>query len=191
MGDQDTQNRPAAASKPGRKTRPKRKSFAHRQEDARKWLERLVPPEKITNERIKELAAYVDRYRPGSRYQQIADAMVKNNEQPSYARVAARYQARKEAWQRRNTTGSPVEITQGVLGRLISFIDQSWAERNHGPSWTEIGEGMGWDRAQTRDVLFRVQAAGTVTFTEHAGSLTVCRGSSARQPTHIPVGRDD
>ncbi|MBU8867822.1 hypothetical protein [Paenarthrobacter aromaticivorans] len=179
MGDQDTRTLPAAA-RSGGKIRPKRKSFARRQEDARKWLERLVPPEKITEERIKELAAYVDRYRPGSRYQQIADAMVRNNEQPSYAKVAARYQARKEAWQRRNTTGKPVELTEDVLVRLTSSIAQSWAAHNRGPSWTEVGEIMGWDRPQTRDALNRLYTEGVVSFSAESGSLALSGRPSRR-----------
>jgi hypothetical protein len=32
------------------------------------WLERLVPAERITEARVNELAAVVDRYRPGSKY---------------------------------------------------------------------------------------------------------------------------
>jgi hypothetical protein len=148
MVDQDKQKRPAGASNTDPKPRPKRKSSARRQEDARKWLERLVPPEKITNERIRELAEYTDRYRPGSRYQQIADAMVRNNEQPTYAKVSARHQARKESWERRNATIAPVEITEEVMATLTSIIKKSWADLNRGPTWAEVREVMGWDRAQ-------------------------------------------
>ncbi|MGP0224030.1 hypothetical protein [Paenarthrobacter sp. NCHU4564] len=125
MVDQDKQKRPVEASNTDRKPRPKRKSFARRQEDARKWLERLVPPEKITDERIRELAAYTDRYRPGSRYQK-----------------------------------SPTP----------------WSEiANSPPTWAEVREVMGWDRVQTREVLFRLQASNSIIFTEDAGSLTLCR----------------
>jgi len=40
------------------------------------------PPERITDERVNELAAVVDRYRPGSKFLAIADAMIRNNETP-------------------------------------------------------------------------------------------------------------
>lgn len=59
-----------------------RRSFAARRAEAKLWLEELVPPAKITDERVAELAAYVDRYAPGSKYRRIADAMIRNNETP-------------------------------------------------------------------------------------------------------------
>jgi hypothetical protein len=43
-----------------------RRSFAARKTDAKRWLEELVQPEKVTDERVAVLAAFVDRYAPGS-----------------------------------------------------------------------------------------------------------------------------
>ncbi|MFJ4027593.1 hypothetical protein ACIPWF_10390 [Paenarthrobacter sp. NPDC089989] len=80
----------ARTTKPKSKGTWKRKSLARRQRDARAWLERLVPPERITDARVDQLAEHVDRYRPGSKFQIIADAMIKNNEVPTIKKVAAR-----------------------------------------------------------------------------------------------------
>jgi hypothetical protein len=166
-GEQITQS-----SAPNAKKRWKRKSLAQRQADARKWLERLVPAERITAARVNELAGVVDRYRAGTRYQLIADAMVKNNEVPTYEKVAARHQSRKDAQQRRNQLSSPVDLTDPILQTLMAVIGQSWKDRGHGPSWAEVGTSMGWDRGQTRDALFRLRTDGAVTFTDESGSLT-------------------
>ena len=185
MGEDDKRTMPVAA-KPGRRTKPKRKSFMRRQELARQWLERLVPPERITDERVNELAAVVDRYRPGSKFLTIADAMIRNNETPTMKKVAARYESRKNAYLRRNVPTAPVELTPGMVDQLTTMIRASWDRRGHGPAWSEIGAVMGWDRAQTRHALTSLRTGGAISFTDEAGSLTLTgkaphRSSTARK----------
>ncbi|WP_217376193.1 hypothetical protein [Paenarthrobacter ureafaciens] len=98
----------------------KRKSFTRRQHEARAWLERLVPPERITDARVNQLADFVDRYRPGTKFQIIADAMVKNNEVPTMKNVAARYESRKNAYLRRNAPTSPIDLTPALVEHLTT-----------------------------------------------------------------------
>lgn len=181
MGELETKTLPEAAT-PGRKRRPKRRSLARRQDDARKWLERLVPSERITEARVHDLAEYVDRYRPGSRYQAIADAMVKNNEIPTFKKVAARYESRKNAYLRRNAQTSPVDLTPAVVEHLTILIRASWERRGHGPAWSEIRTVMGWDRGQTRHALTQLRAEGVISFTIDSGSLTL-NGKAAHHST--------
>ncbi len=154
-----------------RKKHGPRRSFAARKTDARRWLEELVPPEKVTDERVAELAAFVDRYAPGSRYRRIADAMIRNNETPTYEKVTARYLSRKNAWLRRNGEIEPVDLTPAVVERLAGIIDTSWKDRGQGPSWTEVRTAMGWDHRQTHEALHRLRPAGTIGFTTETGSL--------------------
>lgn len=131
---------------------------------------------------MKELAAVVDRYRPGSKYQLIADAMVRNNELPTFEKVAARHQSRKEARLRRNATSAPVDLTDSVVDTLKAMIGQSWEDRGRGPFWGEVAAGMGWDRCQTRDVLFRLRREGAVVFTDQRGSLTTAAHDAPGRP---------
>jgi hypothetical protein len=145
-------------------------------------LERLVPAERITEARVDELAAVVDRYRPGSKYQLIADAMVRNNEVPTFEKVAARHQSRKEARLRRNAASAPVDLTDPVVDTLLAVIGQSWKDRGRGPFWGEVAGRMGWDQGQTRDVLFRLRTDGAVVFTEEAGSLMAAADRDACVP---------
>ena len=170
-------------TKPKAKKTWKRKSFARRQEDARAWLERLVPPERITDARVNELADFVDRYRPGSKYQLIADAMVKNNEVPTMKKVAARYESRKNAYLRRNTQTAPVDLTPATVDQLTTMIRASWDRRGHGPTWSEIRAVMGWDRAQTRHALTTLRTEGAISFTNAAGSLTLTRKAAHSNAT--------
>ncbi|MHC8609757.1 hypothetical protein ACW4FP_19125 (plasmid) [Paenarthrobacter ureafaciens] len=151
----------------------KRKSFTRRQHEARAWLERLVPPERITDARVNQLADFVDRYRPGSKFQIIADAMVKNNEVPTMKNVAARYESRKNAYLRRNAPTSPIDLTPALVEHLTTQIRASWERRGHGPTWAEIRDGMGWDRAQTKHALTQLRTAGLIAFTNDSGSLTL------------------
>jgi hypothetical protein len=171
--------KPITQSSAPKAKRPwKRESFALRQAAAREWLERLVPAERITEARVNELAGVVDRYRPGSKYQLIADAMVKNNEIPTLEKVAARHQSRKEARLRRNVASAPVDLTESVVDRLLGMIGQSWKDRGRGPFWGEVAAGMGWDRRQAHDVLFRLRTDGAVVFTVESGSLTAAHGDA-------------
>ena len=172
-GEQITQSSALEAKKTW-----KRKSFAQRQADARKWLKRLIPAERITAARVNELADVVDRYRAGTSYQLIADAMVKNNEVPTYEKVAARHQSRKDALQRRNALSAPVDLTDSIVQQLMGVIGRSWKDRGHGPSWAEVGTSMGWDRGQTRDALLRLRTGGAVMFTGESGSLTTAHGDA-------------
>ena len=172
----------ARTTKPKNKGTWKRKSLARRQRDAREWLERLVPPERITNDRVDELADVVDRYRPGTKYQLIADAMVRNNEVPTVEKVAARYESRKNAWLRRNDKNAVVDLPPAVVDQLSGMIRASWTRRGHGPTWAEIRSVMGWDRAQTRYALTRLRANGLVSFTTDSGSLTMT-GKAVRGTT--------
>lgn len=162
----------AQTTKPKNKGTWKRKSFAKRQQDARAWLERLVPPERITDARVNQLVDFVDRYRPGSKFQFIADAMVKNNEVPTMKNVAARYESRKNAYLRRNAPSSPVDLTPAIVDHLTTLIRASWERRGHGPTWTEIRTVMGWDRGQTKQALTQLRTDGLVSFTNDSGSLT-------------------
>lgn len=163
----------AGTTKPKNKGTWKRKSLARRQRDARAWLERLVPPERITDARVNQLAEHVDRYRPGSKFQVIADAMVKNNEVPTIKKVAARYEYRKNAHLRRNAPTTPVDLTPVVVEQLSTLIRASWQRRGHGPTWAEIRTGMGWDRTQTKHALTQLRADGVISFTTDSGSLTL------------------
>lgn len=149
------------------------KVWARRQRDAREWLERIVPPERITDERVDQLADVVDRYRPGTKYQFIADAMVRNNEVPTIEKVAARYESRKNAWLRRNAKTPFMDFPPAAVDRLTGMIRTSWTRRGHGPTWSEIRTVMDWDRAQTRHALTRLRADGLVSFTSESGSLTL------------------
>uniref|UniRef100_UPI003F491BD9 hypothetical protein n=1 Tax=Paenarthrobacter ureafaciens TaxID=37931 RepID=UPI003F491BD9 len=182
MGEDDTRTKPEAA-KAARRTKPKRKSFPRRQELARQWLERLVPPERITDERVNELAAVVDRYRPGSKFLTIADAMIRNNETPTMKKVAARYESRKNAYLRRNAPAVPVELTPAMVDQLTTMIRASWERRGHGPAWSEIGTVMGWDRAQTRHALTSLRTDRAISFTDQAGSLTLTGKAAHRSST--------
>ncbi|MFJ4286921.1 hypothetical protein ACIPY0_14880 [Paenarthrobacter nicotinovorans] len=165
--------KPKSTTKPKNKGTWKRKSFAKRQVDARAWLERLVPPERITDARVNQLADFVDRYRPGSKFQIIADAMVKNNEVPTMKNVAARYESRKNAYLRRNTPNAPVDFTPAIVDQLTTLIRASWERRGHGPTWTEIRTVMGWDRGQTKQALTQLRTDGLISFTNDSGSLTL------------------
>lgn len=164
---------PKSTTKPKNKGTWKRKSFAKRQLDARAWLERLVPPERITDARVNQLADFVDRYRPGSKFQIIADAMVKNNEVPTMKNVAARYESRKNAYLRRNTPTTPVDLTPAIVDQLTTLIRTSWERRGHGPTWTEIRTIMGWDRGQTKQALTQLRTDGLISFTNDSGSLNL------------------
>lgn len=135
------------SSGPKARKRWKRKSFAQRQADAREWLERLVPADRISEARVNELAAVVDRYRPGSKYQLIADAMIRNNEVPTFEKVAARHQSRKEARLRRNAPSAPVDLTGSIVDTLKTMIAQSWKDHGRGPYWGEVAAHMGCDYA--------------------------------------------
>ncbi|MFK0007727.1 hypothetical protein ACIQTZ_11795 [Paenarthrobacter sp. NPDC090520] len=170
----------AQTTMPKNKGSWKRKSFARRQLDARAWLERLVPPERITDARVNQLADFVDRYRPGSKFQIIADAMVKNNEVPTMKNVAARYESRKNAYLRRNTPIAPVNLTLAIVDQLTTLIRVSWERRGHGPTWTEIRTVMGWDRGQTKQALTQLRPDGLLSFTNDSGSLTLT-GKTAHQ----------
>jgi|GEM_PF-5634577 len=163
----------AQTIKPKNKGTWKRKSLAKRQRDAREWLERIVPPEWITDDRVDELADVVDRYRPGTKYQLIADAMVRNNEVPTIEKVAARYESRKNAWLRRNARTSFMELPPAAVDQLTGMIRASWTRRGHGPTWSEIRAVMNWDRAQTRYALTRLRDDGLISFTTDSGSLTL------------------
>ncbi|NQD86627.1 hypothetical protein HP499_02205 [Paenarthrobacter sp. CM16] len=132
----------AQTTKPKTKGTWKRKSLARRQWDAREWLERIVPPERITDDRVGQLAEVVDRYRPGTKYQIIADAMVRNNEVPTIEKVAARYESRKNAWLRRNAKTSSVDISPAAVDQLAVMIRASWKRRGHGATWSEIRAAM-------------------------------------------------
>ncbi|MFE4080398.1 hypothetical protein [Paenarthrobacter sp. YIM B13468] len=140
--------KPKSTTKSKNKGTWKRKSFAKRQLDARAWLERLVPPERITDARVNQLAHFVDRYRPGSKFQVLADAMVKNDEIRTIKKVAARYESRKNAYLRRNAPIAPVDLTPAIVDQLTTLIRASWDRRAHGPTWTEIRTVMGWDAAK-------------------------------------------
>ncbi|ERI35244.1 hypothetical protein IG195_19890 (plasmid) [Arthrobacter sp. TES] len=142
MGEDDTSTMPVAA-KAGRRRKPKRKIFTRRQELARQWLERLVPPERITDERVNELAAVVDRYRPGSKFLTIAEAMIRNSETPTMKKVAARYESRENAYLRRNARTAPVELTPATVDQLTTMISASWERRGHGPVLTQSLDGVG------------------------------------------------
>jgi hypothetical protein len=163
----------AGTTKPTNKGTWKRKSLARRQRDARAWLERLVPPERITDARVNQLAEHVDRYRPGSKFQVIADAMVKNNEVPTIKKVAARHESRKNAHLRRNAPTTPVDLTPVIVEQLSTLIRASWQRRSHGPNCAEIRTGMGWDRGQTKQALTQLRTDGLVSFTNNSGSLTL------------------
>ncbi|MGC0239614.1 hypothetical protein [Arthrobacter sp. SD76] len=134
-----------------------------------------MPADKITEARVNELAGVVDKYRPGSSYQRIADAMVRNNEVPTIEKVAARHRARKEARLRREAPPVPVVLTGSVVDQLLVVIGQSWKHHGHGPTWGEVGERMGWDRREVRDALVRLRAEGVVEFTVESGSLRQAR----------------
>lgn len=172
----------AQTTKPKNKGIWKRKSLARRQRDAREWLERLVPPERITADRVEELAEVVDRYRPGTKYQFIADAMVKNNEVPTIEKVAARYESRKNAWLRRNAKTSSVDISPAAVDQLVGMIRTSWTRHGHGPTWSEIRAAMDWDRAQTRHALTKLRDDGLIAFTTDTGSLALT-GEAVRGTT--------
>lgn len=172
----------AQTIKPKNKGTWKRKSLAKRQRDAREWLERIVPPERITDDRVDELADVVDRYRPGTKYQLIADAMVRNNEVPTIEKVAARYESRKNAWLRRNARTSFMELPPAAVDQLTGMIRASWTRRGHGPTWSEIRAVMTWDRAQTRYALTRLRDDGLISFTTDSGSLTLT-GKAVRGTT--------
>jgi hypothetical protein len=165
--------KPKSTTKPKNKGTWKRKSLARRQRDARAWLERLVPPERITDARVYQLAEHVDRYRPGSKFQIIADAMVKNNEVPTIKKVAARYESRKNAHQRRNAPIAPVDLTPAIVDQLTILISTSWERRGHGPTWTEIRTVMGWDRGQTKQAFTQLSTDGLISFTNDSGSLNL------------------
>lgn len=177
----------AETTKPKNKGTWKRKSFARRQQDARAWLERLVPPERITDARVNELADFVDRYRPGSKHQLIADGMVKNNEVPTMKKVAARYESRRNAYLRRNTQTSPVDLTAATVDQLSTLIRASWERRSQGPTWAEVRTGMGWDRGQIRHALTQLRTDGVITYTTDSGSLALTGKASHRSPVKKPA----
>jgi hypothetical protein len=104
--------------------------------------------------------------------------MVRNNEVPTFEKVAARHQSRKEARLRRDAPSAPVDLTDSIVDTLKAMISESWEDHGRGPYWGEVTVAMGWDRGQTRDVLFRLRTDGAVGFTDKGGSLTTVKGEA-------------
>jgi hypothetical protein len=145
----------------------------------------------LITQSIKQGDGVVDRYRPGSKYQLIADAMVRNNDIPTFEKVAARHQSRKEARLRRNAPSAPVDLTHSIVDTLKAMIAQSWKDHGRGPYWGEVAAAMGWDHAQTRDVMFRLRTTSAVAFTTERGSLRLVHSETPGQPKKEPIARSN
>uniref|UniRef100_UPI001D059EB2 hypothetical protein n=1 Tax=Arthrobacter keyseri TaxID=122866 RepID=UPI001D059EB2 len=65
------------------------------------------------------------------------------------------------------------DLTPALVEHLTTQIRASWERRGHGPTWAEIRDGMGWDRAQTKHALTQLRTAGLIAFTNDSGSLTL------------------
>jgi hypothetical protein len=82
-----------------------------------------------------------------------------------------------------------VDLTDSIVDTLKAMIAQSWKDRGRGPYWGEVAAGMGWDRGQTRHVLFRLRTAGAVVFRDNSGSLTAVRGEAPGRPKKERIER--
>lgn len=158
---------------PVQKPMKPRPTWATRKADTRSWLKGVLRPEQITHQRVIELAPFVYKYHPGSAYQRIAEAMIRNGEIPEYEKVRARHESRKAARDRALAKNGPVELTQPVIDELSRYITTSWETTGAGPSWAQIRTHMEWGFYQTSAALHELAQQNILTFTKEPGSLAL------------------